>query len=225
MKKRMGAVLAVVLVAGGLMAPSATAATTACSGVSGCKIVSRADVDGDGRADQVGMVSKTTSSGERSSTVRVRTAKGRVMTTTTKGLWHPNPWHGAANIDGNPGYELVVGAHHGAHAQFFRVITHRNGRLVTLKAPGNQWTWHIDGSYSYNAGWFRNVSRGQVYMTSKGASRNQNSPGHDLRVNKYQWRNGTWSRISSSRTPRASNKAAYAAGGWHVPYLKSYARG
>lgn len=225
MNKGMGAAFVAALAIGGLAAPNAAAATTVCSGVTGCKVVSRADVDGDGRRDQVGIVNKSSSSGKRSSTVRVRTAKGRTMKTTTKGWWYSNPWHGAAKIDGHPGSELVVVANTGAHVQFFRVITYRKGRLVTLKAPGKRQTWRIDSSYSFNFGWYRSTSKGKIYMTSKDAVRNVYSSGHDLRIKKYQWRKGAWVRVSASRTRHASDRASMTVGGWHVPHLKVYGRG
>lgn len=224
--KRIGAAFVAALATGGIMAPSAAATRgTVCTGVSGCKVVSRADVDGDGRADQVGVTTRVASSGERSTVVRVRTARGLTLKTTTKGVWYSNPWHGAAKIDGQPGYELVIGANAGAHAQFFRVITYRSGQLVTLKGPGNSYTWLIDSSYSFNSGWYRKTSSGRVQMTSKGAVRNVDSAGHDLRINTYQWRSGSWSRVSSSRNRHASDRAAMTIGGWHVPYLKVYGRG
>lgn len=222
--KRMAAVAAAAVAVSGapVLTTSANAATGVCTGVSSCKVVSRADVDGDGRADQVGLVQRTSYPQNNTITVRVRTAKGRTMTTSHKAWWYGSTWHGAARFDGRAGHELVVGSSAGAHARIFRVVTYRDGKLVTLKAPGGSWTWLIDGSYSMNAGWFRTTSRGKVYMTSKSAMRNMSTYRHDLRTYKYQWKNGSWRFVSSTRNPRATTTSAYAIAGWHVPYLKTY---
>lgn len=211
------------VVVGGLSAPSASAATTVCTGVSGCKVVSTADVDGDGRRDQVGIVSKRSSSNYRT-TVRVRTAKKRLMTTSFTSYWyHARPWHGAAKMDDRNGHELVIGQSAGAHSQSFKVLTYRNGKLTTLKDPFGDSTWFIDSSYSWNAGWFRTTSRGKVYMTSKYSSRRTSST-HDLSTYKFRAVNGTWKRVSSSHTTRASDKTVNSIGGWHVSGLKLYSR-
>lgn len=223
MKKIAATVVAAVALSGApAVMTSASAAPGVCSGVKSCKVVARVDVDGDGRKDQVGLVQRTSYPQNGTITVRVRTAKGRTMKTSHKATWYGSAWHGAAKIDGRAGRELVVGSSAGAHAKFFRVVTYRSGKLVTLKAPGGARTWWIDGSYSMNAGWFRSTSKGKVYMTSKTAVRNWSSSGHDLRTTKYQWKSNRWKRVSSTRNPRATNRSAYATAGWHVPNLKKY---
>lgn len=202
--------------------PSAGAATGVCTGVSGCTVVSRADVDGDGRADQVGVVQRGLSSPPTKVTVRVRTAKGRTLTTSHEAWWYGRTtWHGAARMDGRAGYELVVGSSVGAHYMSFTVITYRNGRLTTLRAPGNAYRWGIDSSYSFNEGWTRTVSRaGTVAMTRRHAQRRTEST-HILRTKRYIWRSGAWVR-TSSRTTVVSDRTGSTVGGWRVPYLKRY---
>lgn len=223
MKRVAASVAAAVAVSGApAMTASASAAPGVCSGVKSCKVVSRVDVDGDGRKDQVGLVQRSSYPQNATITVRVRTAKGRTMKASHRATWYGSAWHGAAKMDGRAGRELVVGSSAGAHARFFRVLTYRNGKLVTLKAPGGARTWWVDSSYSMNGGWFRSTSKGKVYMTSKSATRNWSARGHDLRIYKYQWKNGSWKRVSSSRNPRATDKSAYATAGWHVRGLKKY---
>lgn len=201
----------------------AHAATGVCSGQRYCTVKNYIDVDGDGRRDQVGLVDWVYSDGsEGGAQVRVRTAKGKLLTTSHKTWWNGDgTWHGAAKIDGRAGYELVLATDMGAHMLGYRVVTYRDGRLVTLKAPGNQYTWWIDSSYSFNRGWYRSVKAGKAYLTSKSAVRNE-SYGHDLRVNRYVWRNGRWVSLSSTRTRHASDRASMTIGGWHVPYLKRF---
>lgn len=199
---------------------SAQAATGVCSGVSYCKVVSRADVDGDGRADQVGLVQRSKAPQGDWVTVRVRTAKGRTMSTSHEAWWYGSTWHGAAKVDGVAGHDLVVGTSVGAHLMTFRVITVRGGKLVTLKAPGNQYRWYIDSSYSYNEGWTRSVSKGVVSMTYRGAVRSTEWS-HRLVTTRSVWRSGAWRRVSS-QTTTVSDRTGSTVGGWRVPYLKRF---
>lgn len=220
--KRMAASIAVAVAAAGapVSTTSASAATGVCTGVGSCKVVSRADVDGDGRADQVGLVQKTTSPTGNTVTVRVRTAKGRTMSTSHPAWWYGSTWHGAAKVDGVAGHDLVVGTSVGAHLMMFRVITVRSGKLVTLKAPGNQYRWFVDSSYSFNEGWTRSVSKGTVSMTYRGGVRIDESR-HRMATARYTWRSGAW-RLATSKSSVVSNSSAYAVGGWRVPYLKRF---
>ena len=145
MKNWMGPALAASVALGGLTVATPAHAANACSGLSGCKVVSRADVDGDGRADQVGVRIKT-SGGTTKNTVRVRTAKGRLMSSQVTVQPWAKSWHGAARIDGRAGYELVIPTNGQTEYLTYRVLTYRSGRLVTVKSPEKAWTWDIVGS-------------------------------------------------------------------------------
>ena len=212
--------LAVALSTAPAVTTSAQAATGVCSGVSYCKVVSRADVDGDGRADQVGLVQRSKNPAGSRVTVRVRTAKGRTMSTAHEARWYGSTWHGAAKVDGVAGHDLVVGTDVGAHLMTFRIITVRAGKLVTLKAPGNQYRWHVDSSYSFNEGWTRSVSKGVVSMTHRIAGRST-ARSHQLVTTRSVWRSGTWRRVSS-RTSTVSDRTGSTVGGWRIPYLKRF---
>lgn len=202
------------------MTSGAHAATGVCTGVSSCKVVSRADVDGDGRADQVGLVQRQASPQGNIVMVRVRTAKGRTMSTSHEAWWYGSTYHGAAKVDGVAGHDLVFGTSVGAHLMQFRVITVRGGKLATLKAPGNAYRWFIDSSYGYNEGWTRSVSKGTVSMTYRFAMR-RNESSHNLTTRRYTWRNGTW-RLASSKKTVVSDRTGSTVGGWRVPYLKRF---
>lgn len=100
MKHRMGTALTAAVAMVVMSFPSTAGAASACTGLSDCKVVSRADADGDGRADQVEVRAKT-SAGKSRITVRVRTAKGRLMSSTMTGyVYSKQRWRGAAKIDG-----------------------------------------------------------------------------------------------------------------------------
>lgn len=221
MKRVAATVVAAVALSGAPVAmTSASAATGVCSGVKSCKVVTRVDVDGDGRKDQVGLVQSRANPMGHTVTVRVRTAKGRTMKTSHKAWWYGSTWHGSARVDGVAGRELVVGKSVGAHMMQFRVITLRRGKLVTLKAPGNAASWPIDSSYSFNHGWTRSVSKGTVSMTSRYAQR-RNASTHNLTTSRYVWRNGAW-RLASSKKSVVANSKGATVGGWRVPGLKRY---
>ena len=185
------------------------------------------DIDGDRNADQIGIVAKHATSGG-TITVRVRTAR-RTMQTTSSGVWWAlNPWFGAAPIDGRAGAEIVVGDASGAHYEQFRVITYRQGRLVTLAAPpslpNGPWRWGIDGSYSSNIGISRSVSsKGVVTLTTKTAARNQPSGrGHTGETAVYRWKSTKWVKVSRKTVHYASDGPAQAICGWHVKGLRLY---
>ncbi len=202
-------------------AGTASAASGVCSGVKKCKVVSKIDVDGDGRADRVGIVQPQADPTGSTVRVRVRTATGRTMSTSQTAWWYGSTWHGAAPVDGVAGKELVVGTDMGAHYTEYRVITLRRGKLVTLKAPGKRNRWAIDSSYSSNIGTTRTVgTQGKVRMTTRSAVR-RNAKTHRLTTKRYVWRSGTWAPTSSKKTT-VTNRTAYAAGGWRVPPLKRF---
>lgn len=220
MKKWTRAAVAAAVALAGLTVPGPASAASACTGLSGCKIVSRADVDGDGRADQIGVRIKT-SGGTARNTVRVRTAKGRLMSSQVTVQPWAKAWHGAARIDGRAGYELVIPRNGQSEYHSYSVLTYRDGRLTALKSPTKAWTWDIVVEYFGATGWSRSTKNGQTFVTRKTAWRVGETNRFDLRTTTYRWNNGAWSRpVSTTRNKRASEKAAYGTFGWNIPYLK-----
>ncbi len=105
-------------------------------------LVTRRDVDGDGRRDRVYVAELS----DDRAILRVDRARGRTLhRSLNTELWYGKAWHGAANIDGRDGFELVTGDAMGAHTLFFDAWTYRAGRLVRLRAPSSN-TWVVDGS-------------------------------------------------------------------------------
>lgn len=211
---------------------SSTPAPAVCSGVAHCTTAARVDVDGDGRADQVGVAGERLADGG-SVTVRVRTATGRLLKTTGHDVhWFAKPYFGAVAVDGEPGAEIVVGDTMGANYEQFRVVTYRDGRLVTLKAPPAQWTraglsraasrWGVDGSYSFNDGVERTVVAGVATLTMTSASRNDSGTGHTSHRTSYRWADGAWSETSTRTTRHATDAEVAGVGGWHVPGLHRF---
>lgn len=211
----------------------AAPAKTACSGVSHCTVVDRADVDGDGTADSIGVVAKKVDRGG-SVQVRVRTSSHGLLTKTT----HDVEWFGgepvflgATALDGKRGAEVVVGQAMGAHFQHFRVLTFRSGGLVWLaspKAPAKTHSidtdtsvWAIDGSYSFNTGIARTSTSKGVFVTVTALERKESGHGHTGWKSTYRWSSTGWVLQSSTSVERSS-KAAYATAGWHVKGLPTF---
>jgi hypothetical protein len=228
--RRVGLGLMAAISAITMSTPAAQAATggTVCTGVRGCKVMGKVDVDGDHRTDQVGIVRVgTTEKGKV--TVRVRTARGRTLQTSNAlNFWTPgSAWFGAAAVDGRPGAEIVVGSSAGLHTEYFRVVTYRAGRLVTLKAPprlpGSSSRWVMDCSYSENIGVSRRVAKGTTYITVRTALRNASGEGHHGRTTVYKWRSDRWVQISTKTVRYRSDQSAFSGCGWRVKGLHRYA--
>src|SRR6478752_2662823 len=102
------AALGAVAVTVGLATPASAASTTVCTGVAGCRVVASGDIDGDGRADQVGIIAENVTSEDGGTiTVRVRTATNKTMQTTGGDVYWPNrAFQGIAAIDGVRGKEI-----------------------------------------------------------------------------------------------------------------------
>jgi hypothetical protein len=230
MGKVFAALAAIALVPAGLLTPVASfaAASTVCTGVSGCKIVKSIDVDGDARADEIGIIAKGLTGERGTITVRVKRATGGILQTTGGGVhWLENPFIGAAPVDGVKGAEILVGDQEGAHFQQFRMITYRAGHLVTENRPpqapisGLSSRWGIDSSLSSNIGLYRSVAGGVVTLTVKTAVLNNSGSAYTGKTIVYTWRGG-WV-VKSNRTVHYANAGATAyLGGLWIEGLPPY---
>ncbi len=213
------AVLAAALA--GQTAPADAAGTGVCHGVTGCRVVARVDVDGDGHRDSVG-VARRGSAPHLSVLVRVRTGRHHVVSVRAPAdFWLGSLWHGAAHLDGRPGAELVVGYTTGAHTSFYRALTWRAGRLVTLGAPGPGDFWVVDSAAFVSFGWQR-LPRDPAGTIRRLSAQRVGTSLHDPfrgRVVRYRWTPRGW-RTEAARTVfPMSDRSAFAWGGFHVPGL------
>ena len=220
--RRVGAAALVALATLIAHGPHADAAVPrVCAGVAGCRVVSHADVDGDGRRDAVGVVrggADGASSGRV--VVRVRTATRIVSTERRLSYWYGRPWRGAARLDGVPGAELVLGYTTGAHTVFEQVLTWRGGRLVGLRAPGGQGSWVIDGTVNFQLGWLRRAGQPVGVVTRLDARRNGgDGPTFTGTATRYLWSGGRWVEQARVTNRSLTERTAYGWGGWHVPPL------
>ncbi len=200
------------------VAPATAAGRGVCEGVSGCRVVARVDVNGDGRRDAVGIARRGSSSaGNGAVVVRVRTGTYRIVAARRPlDYWYGSPWHGAASLDGRRGKELVVGHVAGAHTQFFWVLTMRAGRLVTLRAPGGAPDWVVDGAYNVSRGWLRGADQRVGTVVRRTADRNGTSRTFHAVATTFRWTSGGWQRVRRTVHPRLAERTAYAWGGWRV---------
>lgn len=113
-----------------------------------------ADIDGDGRADRIGVVRRGENGAPLGAIIiRLETAAGvfddiRRFTVS----WYGPSVHGTAELDSRPGEELVIGR----TGNTFQVVTWRGGRMVSLGAPGGrEWTINTGGDLQ---GWWRRAS-------------------------------------------------------------------
>lgn len=205
----------------GLAAP-AQAAPNACEGVSGCEIISHADIDGDGRGDSTGISARDLADGMERATVRTVTANGeRLMTSTDseRRMGGESRHRGTARIDGVPGYELVIIDELGAHTAYNRVITYRDGKLTTLRDPYHQWRWVTDGS-SWSSYGYRRVdeSRLGVQMYVSRATDNDFDHRFDQTLLRSRWAGDHWAKVKTfEREVGVQTVNTY--GGWHVHWM------
>lgn len=202
-----------------------SAGPNACEGKgSGCVIVSRADVDGDGRSDSVAQTHwGATAEGGDKITTRVHTADGerlQVVTDTQRRMGR-DAFFGAAKIDGEAGYELVTKTDLGAHTAYSQVLTYRDGQLTTLKDPRSRYRWVTDGSVWSSVGYKRTTtSTGAVKVIASEAARPASGGAFRQTLYSAQWKNGGWQRLGLlTRTVSASTAGEWS--GWNIPYLPS----
>ena len=212
------------LIGVGLALPTgATAATAAapdaCADASSsCRIVSRADVDGDGRRDSVGQTTWGTKI-----TTRLATADGEKTHVVTELEYVPGSgYYGAARIDGEDGYEIVTRTSLGAHTAYHQVLTYRDGKLKTLKDPRNRYRWVTDGSVWSSAGYQKTTTAtGAFTFVSRQAIDSDRDGDFTLYTVSAGWNSTdrTWRRMGTSSRYDVSPEVASRYSWWNVPYL------
>jgi hypothetical protein len=194
-----------------------------CAGVRGCHVVGHADVNGDGSPDPIGIADRGQDGAVAGGViVRVKTGRGTVASVfrTTHG-WYGTRWQGVANLDGRKGKEIVVGRVMGAHAQFYQVLTWRQGRLALLDAPGQRKWWYIDGAVWISAGWLRLPGDDLGTITKRVAVRTGDATESPFtgKVTTYSWARGGWHQTGSKTFSPLAEERAYRWGGFHIPGL------
>lgn len=185
---------------------------------SGCKVVSRADVDGDGRADTVSLTRQSRGAWH---TLRVVTARGAVSSVkiSTSWLWSgQTPFLGAVALDGQRGAELVILTGTGAHTAFHRVYTWRSGRLVAEKDPSGSTTWTTDGAAAFARGYTLRTVKGAPQLTSIDYARDSwgDTATFSGRRIVAQWKNGRWTAITDRHVVVKEGPAVWRGAGWNV---------
>ena len=164
-----------------------------CVGVSGCRTRVSVDVNGDGRRDSVGLASRGADS-SRAAIVRVKTSASRIVSTRWRApFWSGDLWQGATRLDSRAGHDLMIGQTMGAHTEFFRALTWRNGTLATLDAPGHPTYWVIDGAVGVSMGWRRAAGEAPGTIQQRVAVRTGDPVRSPFKgtINRFRWANGT----------------------------------
>lgn len=194
-----------------------------CAGVSGCRVMAKADVDGDGSADVIGMARRGGNGAPNGLViVRVKTGPGTIVSKVSgTEYWYGPLWQGVAFLDGQKGKEIVVGFTMGAHYQSYRALTWRQGRLVTLSAPGRDTYWGIDGAVWISMGWQRLATDPMGKIRERVAMRTGDATSSPFRgkITTYKWRPGGWDIVGSKTIYPLRDRTAYSWGGFHVPGL------
>lgn len=222
--RRSGAMAVAMAVATAVLvvpAEASAAGPGVCKDISRCRVVVRVDVNGDGVRDAVGVAKRGRNADPNGAViVRVKTGPHRIVSARRKlEPWFGSPWHGAAYLDGQRGAELVVGHLAGAHTENFWALTWRRGKLVTLRAPGNDPDWVVDGAYSVSLGWQRRTTDRVETVRRLEAYRNSNTSTFSAAFTTYRWRAGTWQRVSRATNNRLDEDVASTWGGFRIAGL------
>ncbi|KPM51093.1 hypothetical protein CcI49_10230 [Frankia sp. CcI49] len=203
-------------------------AGNACDGVSACTRVGTADVDADGTADDIGLVQVA----PQRWLLRVLPAGGSVGEFRFDGpaTGPDEPWYGTAQVDGVPGAEIVLLTDHGAHTEWFTVLSHRDGRLVRSDPPGErpepESGWAVD---SANSGWIGYAcgKQGETVTLLASASERNDDPARPEAYNEintlYGWTDSGWRELSSRNVAyNAGDHSGEEHAGWHCDGLPVY---
>ena len=199
-----------------------TSVRDVCAGTLRCRTVDHADVDGDGRTDEVGWASRPA---RGMAIIRVRTDDDELLTKRLDvSLWFDNgAWGGAAPVDGRRGAELLIGTQMGAHTPGYTMLTYRLGRLVKAPSPSALGPrWYVDAAYSVDLGWWRHVDAGQVRLVEKEALRDGARRSFSGTHTTYAWRAGHWVKQRVVERHYDNPHQAARISGWHVNGLDRY---
>ncbi|WP_040155441.1 hypothetical protein [Mobilicoccus massiliensis] len=192
---------------------------------SGCSIVSRADVDGDGRADTTSLTRRDKG---KAYTLRVVTASGRVASTSVATPWLQGtgvaPFRGAVALDGARGSELVVLTGMGAHTSIHNVYTWRSGRLVAEKDPSGSTEWVTDGALSFSKGYTLRTVKGARQLTSISLVRDSWGTKATFTGTRIvaRWQKGRWTPITERAVRMPEGPAVWSGAGWNVKGLARF---
>jgi hypothetical protein len=176
--------------------PQPSGGAGVCAGLRGCRVLARADINGDGHRDAVAMARRAAAV-----VVRVKTGPGEVVQTRRRlRSWTGSPWAGVARLDGRPGKEVLLGRLAVRHARYYQVVTWRRGRLQVLDAPGRARWWRVASSARVQAGWLHRPASPAGTIRQRVATKSGGA--YQGRIRTYRWSSSGW-RPSSSVTVRS----------------------
>jgi hypothetical protein len=198
-----------------------------CAGVAGCHVKARADVNGDGSRDVIGIARRGKIGAPVGAVlVRVKVGPHRIEAFRARtSFWYGKQvWQGVADLDRRSGKEIVVGRTQGAHAQFYRSLTWFDGNLVPLQAPGKRKSWYIDGAVWISWGWQRLPTDPVGTMRRRAAVRVGDAVTSRFKgkITTFRWADGRWKELDTKTIFPLPDKRAFRWGGFHVPGLDQW---
>lgn len=181
----------------------------------------QADLDGDGRPDQITISVTRKTDDVWYYAIAVKTARGQRATArlsmgSADELAPKDVWQGAGPVDGAPGSEIRIVESDGGEAWSWQIYSWRNGKLLLQKDPST-------GSVNWNdpEPWF-GYARGYTVGTV-GAVRQLVV--HDLKRSRsgrfsgthatFRWTKSGWKRVGQKPTGSLTSAQANALSGWH----------
>jgi hypothetical protein len=211
-----------------------TAPVTLC-GVAQCHQVATADVDGDGRPDQIGLALASTTGQapyqQQVWTLRVLTATGKLAIHRhgPEMLYGGDVYFGNLPFDGQSGNEIVLRITPGAHTPWYWIYTWRNGKLVRENDPDTPTDyqgggWAVDQALSGVAGITCGNDHGQTTVTQTIITPSQAptiAPRQFTGTAKtWAWINGAWKLTTIKNITVWDDAAGFnSIGGWHCSGL------
>jgi hypothetical protein len=200
------------------VAAAASAPAGLCTGQLSCHKVASVDFTGDGRPDQVATLTGLSKLvGVRFRTAGASQAKIEYL---KAGRWKGLVYLGAAQIDEEPGLDLVIGKVRSGHVQQYYVLAWRFDLLVPIQPGTHQYGqgWGVARSRAVYMGITRSIVGGTVQIVQRVARRTP--AGHYTGSTAvWQWdpATGGFAQLSKQPTSYPSRAAAARIGGWHLP--------
>ena len=202
--------------------PSAAVPVPAvCRRVSDCRLELVADIDGDGKRDQVAVVGRRQQNGsggywgpESKPRLRVLLGSAQILTYQVRiGAYSGVLGHlvrGAASLDGVRGDEVLVGYADGVHGTPQTVVTLRYGRLVPLASPDPYsgepgdvlGSWGADSSIQSDLGWRCLPGARVEEYTAFGEDTQKGDIKYTLTRRTWRWTSRGWRPV----TPRITRR-------------------
>ncbi|MDO5630092.1 MAG: hypothetical protein Q4G43_17400 [Mobilicoccus sp.] len=193
-------------------------------------VVTRADIDGDGRPDTIRVARRSVTDEQYVFRITVETAAGKrairdalVANYDDGSLAPADVWGGTAHLDGVRGAEMLMDLGGGVgDAPWPHLYTWRNGRIIPAPAPGATAAnpaWDTMAHWGRMSGYTVSTVKGQRRITVHALTGRFDRTGETVTYRgthtTYRWHRGTWQKISTTRSGTLNENKAYDYAGWN----------